>query len=467
MLSGEPETWLAYLHGQQIDNLPLLTSKKPRYSGFFLQVSKFIVFLLWDLCLKQPPELNRSAKFLVFAGTANQMDSLDQTIESLKERGEELVCIGDPRLLSDKDKGKNYAPCQLSVTDIARTLFLLATRGLGLYRGLKASHPVSVGWYFANFCQVYRYLSYFYRVLSQVQPEFVITANDHNVPNRCMLGVAHHLGINTVYMQHASVSPLFPALRVNYAFLDGQCALDTYRECELNQPDTAREVPIPKVILSGQKKHLRRTNRPHKKVVGVAFNALDNAEAGIAFVNALADNGLMVRLRWHPGQAPRDTEQYRRAFVNSEQVMLSYPRKEPISDFMEQIGWLIAGNSSIHLEAGLAGVMPIYYEIEPTGRPDYYGYVKRGLSEPAASVAEVLQLIENTRDNHRPNADAVRCYSSTYLTEWENREGELVAECLGRLYTGAELPVDVIDFEHMVLKCSEFVPQTHQLAVDS
>ncbi|WP_261977871.1 hypothetical protein [Marinobacter sp. F3R11] len=448
MLVGEPETWLAYLHGQQIDNLPLLTSKRPRYRGLFLQVAKFVALLFRDLRLKRPPELKRPAKFLIFAGSANQMGSLEQTIESLKARGEKLVCIADSRLLANKHEDKGYISCQLSVTDIARSFILFATRGLALYRELKARHPVSVSWHFANFCQVYIYLSYFYRVLSQVKPEFVITANDHNTPNRCMLAVAHHLGIKTVYLQHASVSPLFPALRVDYAFLDGQCALDTYLECEPNQPDTVRDVPMPQVILSGQKKHLRRSSGPHENVVGVALNAMDNTKAGIEFINVLVGKGLNVRLRWHPGQALRDTDQYREAFSNSQQVMLSDPRTEPISDFMEQIGWLIAGNSSIHLEAALAGVMPIYYELEPAELPDYYGYVKHGLTEPATSVTEILRLIQNTCDKYTPNAKAVRYYSSTYLTDWESREGDLVVECLERIFEGEALPVDVIEFEH-------------------
>jgi hypothetical protein len=261
-----------------------------------------------------------------------------------------------------------------------------------------------------------------------------------------MLAVAHHLGIKTVYLQHASVSPLFPALRVNYAFLDGQCALDTYRQCEPNQPSTHRNVPIPGVILSGQKKHLKRSEKQQVAAIGLALNALDDPEAGISFIKALADEGQDVRLRWHPGQANRDTNQYRTAFANRERVTLSDPGQETISDFMESIAWLIAGNSSIHLEAAVAGVMPIYYELTLPDCSDYYGYVKHGLTQKAASVPEVLKIIEETQDNHTPNAGAVRYYSDTYLTEWDGREGELVAECLKALAGGDELPVSVGDF---------------------
>lgn len=446
ILADEPETWLTYLHGQQLHNRPLLTQKKPRFRGFPLQLVRYAALILRDLRLKQHSNLKRPAKFFVFASTANQMSSLDETIESMKQRGENLVAVGNPRLLTRQDQGKGYVPYRLTPTDAVRSMVLFAVRGFNLYRLLRTRHPVTLKWYFADFCSVYIWLAYFYKVLSQVKPEFVITANDHNVPNRCLLAVAHYMAIKTVYLQHASVSTIFPALRVNYAFLDGQCALNTYRQCEPNQPDTSWNAPIPKVILSGQKKHLKRSDNSNKTLVGVALNALDNAKNGIEFINGLADNGLHVRLRWHPSQTERDTALYREAFSASKHVSLSDPRQEPISEFMDRIGWLIAGNSSIHLEAAVAGVMPIYYELTPADQPDYYGYLKHGLCQPAASVMEVLELVRNTRYNHSPKTEAVRYYSSTYLTEWESREGELVAECLHRLSVGQELPVEAVDF---------------------
>jgi hypothetical protein len=444
ILKGEPETWLAYLYGQQLHNRPMFTKEKPRHRGFVIQIAKYGALVLRDLRLRQRPELKKSAKFFVVANTANQMRSLDQTIDSLQRQGEEVISIGDRRLLTGKDRDKGYIPCQLTFADAVRSLMLFSARSLGLYRALRSKHPVSVDWYFANFCRAYIYLPYFYRVLMQVKPEFVITANDHNVHNRCMLAVAHYLGIKTVYLQHASVSPIFPALRVGYAFLDGQCALDIYRECEPNQPDTARDVPLPKVILSGQKKHLKRPINRNKSIVGVALNALDNPKAGIEFINALADHGLNVCLRWHPAQADKDASQYRESFAGATRITLSDPRQEPVADFMERIGWLISGNCSIHLEAALAGVIPIYYELTPAEQPDYYGYVRHSLAQPAETIAEVVELIKRARDNHTPNAEAVRYYSSTYLTKWENREGELVAECLLELSDRKALSVEVV-----------------------
>jgi hypothetical protein len=90
LLRQEPEDWLAYLHGQQLDNLSFLTTKRPRYRGLILQVAKYVAFLLRDLKFNQRPELKRPAKFFVFAGSANQIGSLNQTIDSLKKVAKEF-----------------------------------------------------------------------------------------------------------------------------------------------------------------------------------------------------------------------------------------------------------------------------------------------------------------------------------------------------------------------------------------
>ena len=185
ILEQERGDWLVYLHGQQFDNLPHLLNKEPRYRGIILQVVKYGAILLRGLQLKQRPELKCPAKFLVFTGSANQMSALNQTIDSLRQSGEIVVAIGSKALLDKNDPTERYIPFALNIVDVLRSVILLATRGFGLYKTLKAKHPVSVDWHFATFCSVYNYLVYFHCVLGQVKPEFVITSNDYDVTYRC------------------------------------------------------------------------------------------------------------------------------------------------------------------------------------------------------------------------------------------------------------------------------------------
>ena len=71
----------------------------------------------------------------------------------------------------------------------------------------------------------------------------------------------------------------------------------------------------------------------------------------------------------------------------------------------------------------------VYLEMRDEGhRPDYYGYVKNGIStklEQDFTFDELRLAIENADSIKRHQA--IKNYSETYDTKWQNREGELSA----------------------------------------
>lgn len=430
VLKDEPELWLSYIHGQQLENITHLAKIKPRYRGLPLQLMKFSYLLMKAWHPFPYKSIDNSAEYFVFAGTSNQMDALDTTIDALRSAGATVVAVAPKHLLNQQRRKERYVAWSLSFTDIMKTMVLLAWRGPFLYQELKKLHPEAVNWWLSDFCLIYAYLAHFQRVLIKTQPSFVITANDHNAPNRCMLAIAHELSIKTAYLQHASVSPLFPALRINYAFLDGSYALDIYRQCEKNQPDTKRNAPIPKVFLTGQKKPITKSSKGSLDSIGIALNSLDDIDSALCFISQLCDRDYKLVIRWHPGQAEHDVKKIREFFKEHSNIALSDPKREPVGKFLCCISWLIAGNSSIHLEAALANVNCIYYELVPPSIPDYYGYIKNRLAIKVSSVEDIVNLIDAGMINSSNSQEAVRYYSSTYQTEWEGREGELVAEIL-------------------------------------
>lgn len=450
ILKDEPELWLSYIHGQQLENMPNLTESKPRYRGLPLQLLKFSYTLVRTWRPFTSYELDEHESYFFFAGTSNQIDSLNSTIDALKSKEISVTAIATRSLLNKQERKKYYFPLAFSSIDIFRAIVLLMVRGPSLYQELKSLHPQAVNLWFADFCLIYIYLVYFYRVLSKLQPNFVITANDHSVPNRCMLAVAHQLCIKTVYLQHASVSSFFPALRMSYAFLDGQCALDTYLQCEKNQPKTDRIVPVPKIFLSGQKKPIIKNNKKGIEAIGVALNSLDDINIAISLINQLANMDYRLVVRWHPGQAEREVRMYREEFAGNSRITLSEPKSEKVSDFLSQINSLIAGNSSIHLEAALAGITSMYYELGPTSTPDYYGYVRNGLAIKVSSAKEVCSLIKNGFGTSSDSMEFIRYYSSTYQTDWEGLEGRLVAEILECTSNGTRKPIDPLNYFDLI-----------------
>lgn len=433
ILKDEPEQWLAYIHGQKIDKIPRLTEEKPKYTGLFFRILLFLYYLCSKTALtRKPASSDKKGGFFVYAGSINQMNSLDSTIDALREMNQYVQAVAPRKFINNSDRASRYTPYNFSVFDTLCTVELFFIRVTGLYRTLKKRHnSKSIDWYFNNFCKSYAYLVYFYNFFQSSRPDFVITSNDHNVPNRCMLAVAHKLSIKTVYMQHASVSSLFPALRVNYAFLDGLSALQVYRTCESNIPRISA-APIPEVFLSGQKKKLSSVFECEKEGIGVAINALDRVDDVIHLVRKLSILGKSVVLRWHPAQPADHVKRYSELFKNDLMVSMSDPNKDGVDVFFSKIQYLVAGNSSIHLEASTLGIKSFYYESAKSSTPDYYGYVANGLIPSAGSIDDLLALLEAS-GNKKPATERVRYYSATYGTPWFGREGELVADSLVKI----------------------------------
>lgn len=433
ILKNEPETWLNYLKGQKSHKLPSIHWKESRFSSTPLQVLKVPYKLLRITRFSFSSPKKEKHDFYIYAGTNNQINSLKSTINSLKAHKQLVLVTVSNRVHFTNQDIDSYNILYLGFWDLAKSLILILYFGPSLYNQLNKIHPKANKLWLSEFCSIYFYLVYFERALRKNPPNFVITANDHSIENRCLLAVAHKLKIKTVYMQHASVSDIFPALRVNYAFLDGQSALDIYNKCEQNLPDNHLNLPNPEIYLSGQKKYIQKRRSisfTERRTLGVAINALDNMDDIKTLINELYLAGYPVIIRWHPAQNKHEIAEIKETLKNFKMFNFSDPRSESINTFLSKINWLIASNSSIHLEAALADVIPIYYEITPSTRYDYYGYVKSGLALKAENLSDIYRLISSSKFISPDQKLAIRYYSSTYDTPWEGNEGDLVAKCL-------------------------------------
>ncbi len=418
VLRQEPESWLAYLHGRQLENLPHLTRTPPRQVGAWRRVLLALRYMVRETRPGAGPA--GQARYLFYAGSANQAHALEGTLAALRRRGEHTVALGHG------NAGEAFPFRPFSISDLLGGLWLLVGRLPALWRQTREAHPLTRAWYFDLLCRCPILLVHFHRLLRRHRPAVVVTSNDHSVDNRCLLAMAHHLGIATVYCQHASVSPLFPALRVNVALLDGAAALDIYRRCAANRPPGPSDAPRPCVFLTGQKKALPA--RASGAGIGIAVNTLDDTARVRALLEAL--RGWPVILRWHPRQAKEQVADFKRILADTGGAF-SDPAEQPVGDFLARLRVLIAGDSSIHLEAALAGVRPLYYPITPADTDDYYGYVAVGVADRARSLDELVAWLN--RDPRSPTVDGdspVRYYSHTFGTEWEGREGELAADIL-------------------------------------
>jgi hypothetical protein len=260
--------------------------------------------------------------------------------------------------------------------------------------------------------------------LKKYRPQAIVFANDHNADARAMLLAAKQLGIKTVYVQHSSVSNLFPPLSFDLNLLEGQDSLDKYKQCGpvtgrvefIGMPKADKFVPL-------------RNNSQTVKVLGIACNLMDlTEEVKTLLANISRDfPDLRIILRPHP----RDKRDFSFIKQISPTIQLSDIQRQSVFEYLQELDMLISGNSGIHLEAVLLNVWSVYFNFNPKEElHDYYGYVARGLVEEAASYAVLKPLLEQGK-NQKPEVYLrARYYNATVGTEFDGKSSELAARYL-------------------------------------
>src|SRR5690606_18559020 len=81
----------------------------------------------------------------------------------------------------------------------------------------------------------------------------------------------------------------------------------------------------------------------------------------------------------------------------------------------------------------------IYFELTPASEFDYYGFIKYNVIEHATSQSDLHMHIERAMSREwKFTEDAIKHFSSTFGTRWENKEGELTAAIIARSLDGNE-----------------------------
>lgn len=429
---------LNFLFGKRPKEISYMKLKKPKFSGFFFQSLIYILSLIRDfdyLFLRK----RHCCDIVIFAETDNQFSSVLPTIKALEEKNIKYILIVRSTVARHfSPVSGSKIPLKFDPTTSILALYKWFQKSICLYRTIKNSNKnIKIDWYFSRFCLSHAYLLAFVKVFQQISPKLILMSNDHNVANRCALFAAKYYNIKTIYIQHASVSSLFPPLEFDYALLDGEKAYQTYRECFFHEEGltniTTKNAENCEVLLTGQKKQVqvKKESKKLKTKVGIAVNRLDDFSSVQVVSKKFSKAGYEVLIRTHPYQDEIFVTQLKELSARDKSIALCDPELQGVSDFFSSIDMLIAGNTSIHLEASIAGIRTFYLEMsEDVLIPDYYGYVKLGLScllEPNFEPKKVVSSLEKSL----PARDKViQKFSSTYGTKWQFHEGVLVRDIL-------------------------------------
>lgn len=434
-LEQENELYLAYQFGQMLQRSNYLKERKGRYSGSLLRLLIFFKSLFNDFKI-QSPTLPKT-DVLVFAGTNNQFNCLISTIKGLNENSiKSLVLVNRGILNKSEYNFQNIKEVTFNTSNLTSTIIIFAICISKLYSKLKKERRlVEINQYLNTFCEAYIYLPYFIIQLNASKPKLVIVSNDHNTSNRCLRLVAQINGVKTLYMQHAHVSLLFPPLNFDYALLDGMNALDVYTKCFYSNRGfykTKQNVPKCNVFLSGQKKQIEiiKVNSHIKNfTIGIGVNSLDDFSKLKETLEDLSCKNVYIIVRTHPNQSAEFTTSLNTYIHKNQYIKWSNSTVDTLENFLSSINCLIASNTSLHLEAALCGLTTFYLEMSNHIQyPDYYGFVKNGLSHSLKNkniYDEIISFMKNFNKLNRNKS--IKNYSDTYETSWQYNEGELAA----------------------------------------
>lgn len=430
ILNLQSEEDCAFIFSRRINELTHLKSKD-KNKGLYRRIGVFFYNIFSRMSIFDSAKIN--SKYLVYSGTKNQYDSLLSSTKALSVNSS-VLSILDGRWLKKSNKHEEYMIFTPKIVVMALCLFIL--RSISLHKRLKlAGHTDSISLYFDRFCSIYYYIPYFIDLLKSVNPKFVLMSNDHSPANRALLFVAKSLGIKTVYMQHASVSELFPELDFDYSFLDGDRAYQIYRAISLSENDgNLNNFNQKHIFLTGQKKPIKNkmiSNSEHNGSCGVGFSHLDSNLFIIKAMDSLLQAFEKCHVRLHPSHSVHNVEKLKNHYLNNDRVFFGLEGKASLENFINSIEVFFGSQTSLHLEIALSGIKCFHIENSVIKNNDYYGYEQAGLVVPICfSDISLPYFLDVGLQQGAREIKAIKKYSETYKTKWFGREGELVNEIL-------------------------------------
>jgi hypothetical protein len=258
--------------------------------------------------------------------------------------------------------------------------------------------------------------------LARFTPASVTVVNDHNLFPLSLIYTARKHGVTSVYIQHASVSEVFPKSVVDVALLEGQHALDTYARLGSYVRRTVL-VGIPRMDgYIGFKKAVVSSGM----TVGICLKAYYSVELIRELIEMTLKSSRVSRvlIRPHPGAAKAFWD-----FAASFGLPVSDSRKETPLEFLSSIDLLISGESTILLEGALMKLPTLYFD-DKVFPFDLYGYVKHGVvTASLEDFHEIPEVIDRLEQADTLGSFA-RCkyYCDTVNTDRENRSSEILVD---------------------------------------
>lgn len=264
-----------------------------------------------------------------------------------------------------------------------------------------------------------------YHAAKAVNPTSIWVANNQ-LPNTMALEVvANFLGKPYLYAQHAQITRITPAMRVNFLLTEGNKSLSIFKQITEEHGLNFES----KVIYMGNYSTIGKTlpvRLPFKGKpirIGVSLSSTSPSTILTRIDSELRLSGFDVEqiyYRPHPGTKSEFFETN-----GSLQFILADKLSFSPEQYASAIDLHIAGNSSMHVNMLTLGIPSVQYLPMDKMKDDYYGFIADDLIPAVGSLSELsyekLELFRN-----EDWVEKMRSYNANYLVEEEKIKARLL-----------------------------------------
>lgn len=287
-----------------------------------------------------------------------------------------------------------------------------------------AYHKKSFQYAFDGFCIAYASRYILKKYLKEIEPTKIVIANQLSCFHRSLAFTAKELNIETVYIQHASVTKNFSNLNIfSSALLEGEDSLIKFQSNGTVNKD---------LFLIGMPKFDKYFFNISKKTViesiGICTNGMDDFESYrdllLELIGMFPDVKIFVRP--HPADR-RKLDWYNLAIDNN--CLFSDVAQVESFQFFDDVSFIIAGDSNIHLEAALLNIPSVYYD-PSENNVDWYGFSSQGLVFYAKDKGSVIDHIKKVESSFPDTRVKTKFYSESVNTRFDGKSADIAAKVL-------------------------------------
>jgi hypothetical protein len=238
---------------------------------------------------------------------------------------------------------------------------------------LNPYHRKSYKYAFDGFCIAYSSNLILNQYLLRNKPKKIIITNQLSVFHRVLAYKCIELNIETIYIQHASLTENFSNLNIfSKVLLEGEDSLLKTQICGTTNKELYL-VGVPK--FDEYFKYISYSKGI--KSIGICTNGMDDIYTFSELISFLKVNFPWIQISVRPHPADRRRNDWKSISVKYD-CFFSDVFKIDSFDFLKNHDLLISGNSNIHLEAVLLNLPSIYFD--PRNKKlDFYGFSKNNL----------------------------------------------------------------------------------------